>query len=65
MIIITMAANVEWANSAVRVLDIAGKEVLTSALTSNQLDVSQLSSGAYTLMVSTKDLRFIGKFTKQ
>jgi len=39
--------------------------VMTSALTSNQLDVSQLSTGAYTLVVSTQSDQFIGKFTKQ
>ncbi|MBK6777886.1 MAG: VCBS repeat-containing protein [Flavobacteriales bacterium] len=63
--IITLDADVDWANSTLRVLDIIGKEVMTSALTSNQLDVSQLSTGAYTLVVSTQSDRFIGKFTKQ
>ena len=62
---ITLNADADLLNGTATILDIAGQEVMTTLLRTNQLDVSRLANGVYTLRVDVEDQRFVSSFIKQ
>lgn len=58
-------ANVDLANRAVVITDLAGKEVLHTLLRNGSIDVSPLTKGTYLLQVNSGKEQLNGRFVKQ
>jgi hypothetical protein len=53
------------AGSVIRIQDMTGREVLHTRFSSNNIDVSKLPAGVYTLSVTIKDKTITRRFVKQ
>ncbi|MEO8066496.1 MAG: FG-GAP-like repeat-containing protein [Flavobacteriales bacterium] len=62
---LVLRADADLLNGAVTIRDIAGKEVVSTTLSADRLDVSGLAQGLYTLRVDVDGRRFVSSFTKQ
>jgi hypothetical protein len=50
--------------STLRILDVMGREVMQTSFITNNIDVSKLPSGVYTLVIANKEKRITRRFVK-
>jgi beta-glucanase (GH16 family) len=62
---INILSTNSFAGGQVKVLDAMGREVLSTSLTSDKINVSNLSSGVYTLMISSDGTSAVKRFVKK